>query len=64
MKKFLVALLPIALSAAAAFGLENGHSTVSWKKSLASLPRPVSTTPLEQSMAGRVHGRYTAVALA
>jgi len=51
MKKFLVALLPIALSAAATFGLENENSTVSWKNMVGVITAPGVDNPV-----GTIHG--------
>ena len=51
MKKFLVALLPIALSAAAAFGLENENSTVNWKSIVGVITAPGVDNPV-----GTIHG--------
>jgi len=61
MKKFLVALLPIALSAAAAFGLENEDSTVSWRNIVGVITAPGVDNPVGTIMAEQVHGRHTAV---
>ena len=51
MKKFLFALLPIALSAAAAFGLGNENSTVSWNSIVG-----VITAPGVDNTVGAING--------
>jgi len=51
MKKFLAVLLPIALSASAAFGLENEDSTVSWKSIVGVITAPGVDNPV-----GTIHG--------
>jgi hypothetical protein len=51
MKKFLVALLPIALSAATAFGFEKDNSTVSWKSIVGVITAPGVDNPV-----GTIHG--------
>jgi hypothetical protein len=51
MKKFLVALLPICLSAATAFGLENENSTVSWNSVVGVITAPGVDNPV-----GTIHG--------
>lgn len=51
MKKFLVALLPIALGVTAAFGLDNDKSTVSWKSIVGVITAPAVDNPV-----GTIHG--------
>lgn len=51
MKKFLVALLPVALSATGAFGFDNDKSTVSWKSIVG-----LSTAPGVDNPVGAIHG--------
>jgi hypothetical protein len=51
MKKFLAVLLPIALSASAALGLENEDSTVSWKSIVGVITAPGVDNPV-----GTIHG--------
>jgi len=51
MKKFLIALLPIALSAAAAFGLDYEKSTVSWNSMVGVITAPGVDNPV-----GTIHG--------
>jgi hypothetical protein len=52
MKKFLAVLLPIALSAGAAFGLENENSTVSWKSIVGVITAPGVDNPVGTIHAG------------
>ena len=52
MKKFLVALLPITLSAAAAFGLEKDNATVSWKSIVGVITAPGVDNPVGTIHAG------------
>jgi hypothetical protein len=52
MKKFLVALLPIVLSAAAAFGLDNEDSTVSWNTIVGVITAPGVDNPIGTIHAG------------
>ncbi len=51
MKKFLAVLLPIALSASAAFGLESEDSSVSWKSIVGVITAPGVDNPV-----GTIHG--------
>jgi hypothetical protein len=51
MKKLLVALLPIALSTTAAFGLENGNSMVRWNSIVGVITAPGVDNPV-----GTIHG--------
>src|ERR1700722_3426013 len=51
MKKFLAVLLPIALSASAAFGLGNEDSTVSWNSIVGVITAPGVDNPV-----GTIHG--------
>ena len=51
MKKFLAVLLPITLSAAAAFGLESENSTVSWNSFAGVITAPGVDNPV-----GAIHG--------
>ena len=52
MKKFLVALLPIALSATAALGLESDNSTVNWKSMAGVITAPGVDNPVGTIRAG------------
>jgi len=52
MKRFLVALLPIALGATAALGLENENSTVSWKSIAGVITAPGIDNPVGAIHAG------------
>jgi hypothetical protein len=52
MKKILVALLPIALSAAAAFGFENENPTVSWNSIVGVIIAPGVDNPVGTIHAG------------
>jgi hypothetical protein len=51
MNKFLVALLPIALSATSAFGFENDNSTIIWKDVVGVITAPGVDNPV-----GTIHG--------
>lgn len=51
MKGFLAVLLPIALSASAAFGLENENSTASWNSIVGVITAPGVDNPV-----GTIHG--------
>src|ERR1700749_2700754 len=52
MKKILVALLPIALSAATAFGFENENPTVSWNSIVGVINAPGVDNPVGTIHAG------------
>jgi hypothetical protein len=51
MKRFLVALLPMVLSASAAFGIENEQSTVNWRNIVGVITAPGVDNPV-----GTIHG--------